>query len=61
MVTAIDPRPGSDQGLKPYRRPSGQGQVAAFQDAKFYGTDAEVPLILDGREQGPVSVKDVVG
>jgi len=47
--------------IEVYSRPSGQGQAAAFQDAKFYGTDAEVPLILDGREQGPVSVKDVVG
>jgi len=42
-------------------RLSGQGRAAAFQDAKFHGTDAEVPLIFDGREQSRVSVKDVVG
>jgi len=44
-----------------YNRPSGRGQAAVFQDVQFLGTDAEVPVILDGREQGRVSVQDVVG
>ncbi len=47
--------------IEVYSRPSGNGPAAAFQEVKFYGPDAEVPLILDGREQGLVSVKEVVG
>ena len=47
--------------IEVYSRPSGKGPAAAFQEVKFYGPDAEVPLILDGGERGLVSVKDVVG
>ena len=47
--------------IEVYSQPSGQGKTAGFQDARFHGTDDEVPLILDGQERGRIAVKDVVG
>jgi len=47
--------------IEVYTRPSGQGKTAAFQDARFHGTDDEVSLIVDGQERGRIAVKDVVG
>ncbi len=51
----------AERRIEVYSRPSGSGQVAAFEETKFFGMDADVPLILGGRELGHVSVKDVVG
>ncbi len=47
--------------IEVYSQPSGQGKTAAFQEAKSYGTNGEVPLILDGQERGRIAVNDVVG
>ena len=47
--------------IEVYALPSGQGKTAGFQDARFLGTDDEVPLVLDGQERGRIAVRDVVG
>jgi Uma2 family endonuclease len=40
--------------------PSGRGKSAAYQDVTIYGADAEVPVVLEGRELGRIKVGDVL-
>jgi Uma2 family endonuclease len=46
--------------IEVYTSPSGRGQAAAYQDVRTYGADAEVPVVLDGRELGRIRVGDVL-
>jgi Uma2 family endonuclease len=50
----------SSRRLEVYEHPDGRGQTAAYRDAATYGPDDEVPLVLDGREVGRISVRDLL-
>jgi hypothetical protein len=43
-----------------YSEPSGPGPDPRYQTTQTYGEDAEVPLMIDGREVGKVLVKDLI-
>ena len=61
-VAAPTPRPASrstgsststERQIEVYRDPTGRGRSASYRQATTFGTDAEVPSIIDGREFGP--------
>ena len=43
-----------------YTRPSGPAEAPIYADRTDYGVDAEVPVVLDGRDVGRVAVRDVM-
>jgi hypothetical protein len=43
-----------------YSGPSGPGPDPRYQTTQTYGEDAEIPVIIDGREVGKVRVKDLI-
>ena len=40
--------------------PAGRGKSAAYRQCQVHGIDAEVPVVIDGREVGRVAVKDLL-
>jgi Uma2 family endonuclease len=47
--------------IEVYSRPTGRGQAAVYQDVRFHEADSKIPLILDGREMGRITVKELLG
>jgi Uma2 family endonuclease len=43
-----------------YTEPSGRGRSAAYRQEATFGPDAEVPVLIEGREAGKIAVKDVL-
>jgi len=43
-----------------YRDPAGRGRSAAYRQAETFGIDATVPVVIDGREVGRVTVRDIM-
>lgn len=43
-----------------YGDPVGRGRSAAYREATIYDENAEIPIVLDGRELGRIAVKDVL-
>jgi Uma2 family endonuclease len=43
-----------------YRDPIGRGKKAGYREAVTFGADAEVPVVIDGREVGRITVKDIL-
>ena len=43
-----------------YTDPAGRGKNASYRQAATFGLDAEVPVVVDGREVGRVVVKDIL-
>jgi Uma2 family endonuclease len=46
--------------IEVYTSPSGRGKSAGYKDVQIYGADDEVPLIIEGRELGRITVRDVL-
>ena len=43
-----------------YSRPTGPAEKPSYQDHREYGPDDEVPVVLDGREVGRISAKEIL-
>jgi len=43
-----------------YTDPAGRGKSATYRGCKVYAPDAEIPVVLDGREVGRIAVKDIL-
>jgi Uma2 family endonuclease len=46
--------------IEVYTTPSGRGRSAGYRDAKVYGPDEEIPLILEGRELGRIKGSEIL-
>src|SRR5205823_2544334 len=46
--------------IEVYTDPTGRGMVGKYRDCTTYGPDAEVPVVIDGREVGRIAVRDVL-
>jgi Uma2 family endonuclease len=46
--------------IEVYSDPVGRGKSASYRQAATFGTDAEVPVVIDGREVGRFAVKDTL-
>ena len=40
--------------------PAGRGKSARYESCQIYGEDAEVPVMIDGREVGRIAVRDLL-
>ncbi len=49
-----------DCAVEVYTKPTGPVESPRFECCRVFGPDDEVPVILDGREVGKVTVKDVL-
>jgi Uma2 family endonuclease len=49
-----------ERRIEVYSKPSGRGNTAAYQVTETFGPTDEVPVILDGREQGRVKVREIL-
>jgi Uma2 family endonuclease len=49
-----------DRQVEVHTEPSGPGDSPGYARREVFGPDAEVPVILDGREVGRVAVRDVL-
>jgi Uma2 family endonuclease len=43
-----------------YTEPRGRGLAATYRDSTIYGAEAEVPVIIEGREVGRIAVRDIL-
>ena len=48
------------KAVEVYTDPAGRGKSAAYRQCQVYGIDAEVPVVIDGREVGRIAVKDIL-
>ena len=46
--------------IEVYGHPSGPSETPCYHDRREYGPDDEVPVVLDGREVGRVSARDIL-
>jgi Uma2 family endonuclease len=46
--------------IEVYSEPTGPANVPSYRRSQMYGTDDEVPVILDGVEVGRIAVRDVL-
>lgn len=46
--------------IESYGDPAGRGQAATYRAVDLFGPEAEVPVVIDGREVGRVAVRDVL-
>jgi Uma2 family endonuclease len=46
--------------IEVYRDPQGRGKTASFGETTVFGPESEIPVFLEGREIGRISVKDVI-
>ena len=46
--------------IEVYANPSGRGRAASYRQATMFGESDAVPVILDGREIGRISVGDIL-
>ena len=46
--------------IEVYANPSGRGRAASYRQAAMFGESDAVPVILDGREIGRISVGDIL-
>ena len=46
--------------IEVYSDPIGRGKLATYRQCQIYGIDAEIPLVIDGREFGRIAVKDLL-
>ena len=46
--------------LEVYGEPAGRGKSARYDSCRIYGEDAEVPVVIDGREVGRIAVRDLL-
>jgi Uma2 family endonuclease len=46
--------------IEVYRDPIGRGKKASYREATTFNVDAEVPVIIDGREVGRAAVRDIL-
>ncbi len=46
--------------IEVYSDPAGRGMSAVYRQCRIYGRDAEIPVVLDGREVGRIAVKDIL-
>ena len=49
-----------DSRLEIYGDPTGPSDAPGYRECREYGPDDEVPVVLDGREVGRVSVKEIL-
>jgi Uma2 family endonuclease len=49
-----------ERRVEVYSAPSGRGKSATYSDAKVYGPDDEVPVVLEDRELGRLKVRDLL-
>ena len=50
----------ADRQVEVYRDPTGRGESATYQVSQTFGLQAEIPVIVDGREVGRIAVKEVL-
>lgn len=50
----------SKRVVEVYSNPAGRGEAARYRDSATYGPDAEVPVVIEGREIGGIAVKDIL-
>ncbi len=46
--------------IEVYSDPTGQGRSAVYRACTIFGEDAEVPVVIDGRECGRIAVRDLL-
>ncbi len=46
--------------IESFGDPAGRGRSASYRRAEVFGPEAEVPVVIDGREVGRVAVRDVL-
>jgi Uma2 family endonuclease len=46
--------------IEVYLRPAGRGKNASYHEVTMFGTDDEIPVVLDGQELGRFAVRDVL-
>ena len=44
-----------------YTEPIGRGQKASYRECATFGADAEVPVVIDGREVGRIATREIFG
>jgi Uma2 family endonuclease len=49
-----------DRRIETYSDPTGRGRSAQYQTAELYAEGTEVPVCLDGREVGRITVTDIL-
>jgi Uma2 family endonuclease len=50
----------ADSVMEVYSDPKREGASSAYDHLETYGPDAEVPVVLDGREVGRIAVRDIL-
>jgi Uma2 family endonuclease len=50
----------SKRVVEVYTMPSGRGQSAKYRESVMYKADAEIPVVIEGREVGMIAVKDIL-
>lgn len=46
--------------IEVHTNPAGRGRTARYRELAAYGVDADVPVVVEGRERGKIAVKDIV-
>jgi Uma2 family endonuclease len=49
-----------DRRIEVYTSPTGPAEEPDYGDTRHYGPDEQVPLIIEGREVGKITVRDVL-
>jgi Uma2 family endonuclease len=49
-----------DRRIEVYRDPAGRGRSASYRQADTFGPEAEVPVVIDGREVGRLAVAEIL-
>ena len=46
--------------IEAYRDPAGRGPTALYRESAMFGLEAEIPVVIDGREVGRLVVRDLL-
>jgi Uma2 family endonuclease len=49
-----------DRQIEVYTNPAGRGKSASYRQAKVFGPEDEVPVVIDGQEVGRLAVRDIL-
>jgi Uma2 family endonuclease len=50
----------NQQQIEVYRDPAGRGKNAAYRVTEIFGIEAEIPVVIDGRDVGRIVVKEIL-
>jgi Uma2 family endonuclease len=50
----------NQQQIEVYREPTGRGKNAAYRVTEIFGIEAEIPVVIDGRDVGRIVVKEIL-